>query len=68
MSALTTTEAADRLRLTPATIRHMAREGRLEASYVGRQWLIAPEAIDRHLAEHSNREKCSTRRRRRRVA
>lgn len=68
LTPLTTAEAAERLRCTPSTVRHMAREGRLEASYVGRQWLIAPEAVERHLAEHSNREKRSTRRRRRRVA
>ena len=68
MKPLTTTEVAERLHMTPATVRRMAREGRITASYVGRQWLITEEALTEHLEQTSNRERRPARRRRRRAA
>lgn len=68
MSTLTTAEAADRLKMTPRTVARMAHAGEIEASYVGRRWVIPATAIEAYLAEHSNRERRPARRRRRRAA
>ena len=65
---LTTAQVAERLHVTPTTIRRMARDGRLVGSYIGRQWLFTEDAIADLLVEHSNRETRPTRRRRRRAA
>lgn len=68
MRPLTTAQVGERLHMTAATVRRMARDGVLTASYVGRQWLITEDAVDEYLDATSNREKRSTRRRRRRAA
>lgn len=68
MTTLTTTQAAERLHITPATVRRMVRRGDLEASYIGRQWLITEDALADLLATRSNRERRPARRRRRRAA
>lgn len=67
MNLLTVPEAADRLRLTPATVRRMANRGELSASLIGRQWRIPEDSIDDLVARHSNRERRSPRRRRNRT-
>ena len=43
---LTTTEAADRLGLTVRAVQKMIEGGRLEARKVGRDYLIAPGALE----------------------
>lgn len=65
MSTLTAEQVAERLHVTPATVRRMAVAGRIAASKVGRQWLITEDAVTEHLDEHSNRERRPRRRRRR---
>ena len=65
---LTTAQAAERLHITPDTVRRMARDGRIAASYIGRQWLITEQALADHLEQHSNRERRPARRRRRRAS
>ena len=65
---LTTEQVAERLHITPTTVRRMANAGRLTASKIGRRWLFTEESVAALLAEHSNRETRPTRRRRRRAA
>jgi excisionase family DNA binding protein len=43
---LTTAEAADRLGLTIRAVQKMIEAGRLEARKVGRDYLIAPAALE----------------------
>jgi excisionase family DNA binding protein len=43
---LTTAEAADRLGLTIRAVQKMIEAGRLEARKVGRDYLIAPNALE----------------------
>jgi len=65
MRPLNTTEVAERLHMKPSTVRRMARDGQLRASYVGHRWLITEDAIEDYLEQTSNRV---TRPRRRRSA
>jgi excisionase family DNA binding protein len=43
---LTTSEAADRLGLTVRAVQKMIEAGRLPAQKVGRDYLIAPDALE----------------------
>lgn len=43
---LTTTEAAERLGITPRRVTMLIAAGRLAAVRVGRDWLIEPAALD----------------------
>lgn len=47
MSVLTVAEVADRLRVTPATVRRLIRDGELGALRVGRQYRVPAAALDR---------------------
>jgi excisionase family DNA binding protein len=47
---VTLTEAADRLGVAPATLRHQIRNGSLEAVKVGRDWTVADEEVQRYAA------------------
>lgn len=47
---LTTKEVAKRLRLKEPTVQKLCREGRLAASKVGRQYLVAPADLQAYLA------------------
>ena len=47
----TVSEVAKKLRFTPPVIRKAAREGRLPAFRVGREWRFPPARIDR-LVKH----------------
>ena len=49
---LTLAEAAAILKLSPDTLRWQIRNGRLVASKVGRDWLVAPAEVDRYRREH----------------
>jgi len=42
---LTTTEAASRLGITPRRVRALIAAGRLDAERIGRDWLIADDAL-----------------------
>lgn len=48
---LTTTEVAQRLRVTRKTVAVWIREGRLRAVRAGRPWLIPASAVDELLAK-----------------
>jgi len=65
---LTTEQVAERLHMTPRTVRDMCHDGRLVASYVGRRWLVTEQAVEDYLEQTSNRERRPARRRRRRAA
>lgn len=65
---LTAFEAAEELRVKPATVRHLMRSGRLEASKATGSWLTTKSAIEDFLAAGSNRRQSATRRRRRRAS
>jgi len=43
---LTTTTAAAELGVTPGRVRAMITAGRLQATLAGRDWLIAPKALE----------------------
>lgn len=47
---LTSAQAAEYLQLAPATLKRMAREGRVPAAKVGRQWRFRKADLDRWLA------------------
>jgi excisionase family DNA binding protein len=42
---LTTTEAASRLGITPRRVRALIAAGRLAATRIGRDWLVADDAL-----------------------
>jgi excisionase family DNA binding protein len=46
MKLLTTLEAAAALGVTPQRVRVLIATGRLKAQKVGRDWLIAPPALE----------------------
>ena len=46
MKMLTTLEAAVELGVTPQRVRALIVAGRLKAEKVGRDWLIAPHALE----------------------
>jgi len=46
---LTIEETANRLRVTPETIRRQLRSGKLEGTKFGAKWLIKPEAVEQLL-------------------
>ena len=45
---LTLTDAAQRLSLTPDTLRQQIRNGSLKASKLGRDWFVSPSEIERY--------------------
>ena len=49
---MTIEQAAERLSLAPATLRHQARAGKLRAEKYGRDWLVAEEEVERYRREH----------------
>ena len=53
---LTLREAAERLGMSPATLRWQANEGRLGARKIGTQWVVDPEEVERYRRE-SRRQK-----------
>lgn len=48
---MTLAEAADRLGLSPSTLRHQIRNGRLRARKVSRDWYVAPDDLEKYRAE-----------------
>lgn len=51
VSLITLTEAASRLGLSVSTVRHQAQGGRLRASRIGRDWLVAEGEVERYRVE-----------------
>jgi excisionase family DNA binding protein len=47
---ITLVEAAARLGLAPATLRHQAETGRLAAVKLGRDWLVTDAEVERYRA------------------
>lgn len=52
---LTLAQAAAQLGLSPTTLRNQVNAGRLEATLVGKTWVVTQEAIDRYRAERMGR-------------
>ena len=50
VSPVTLTEAAEYLGMAPATLRHQIKNRRLEATKVGRDWMVSDEEIRRYAA------------------
>jgi excisionase family DNA binding protein len=50
---MTIHEAAEHLRLNPATVRRLARNGEIPAVKVDRQWQIERAVLDRWIRERS---------------
>jgi len=46
MDLLTTSEAAERLHVTPIRVRQMIREGKIEAKQVGRDYVIEESSLE----------------------
>lgn len=63
---LTADDVAHQLHMNPATVRALARDGQIRASFVGRRWLFTQDDVDAYLDEQSNRPSLTHRRRRRR--
>ena len=51
VSFVTVSEAAGRLGISEATIRHQIRNGRMRAHKIGRDWDIQPDELQRYRAE-----------------
>ena len=47
---MTLTEAADRLGVAPATLRHQIRNGSLDAVKHGRDWTVDDDEVQRYAA------------------
>ncbi len=52
---MTVNEAARELGILPATVRIQILRGVIPAHKIGRDWIIAPEAVDRYRADHLGR-------------
>ena len=52
-SMMTINEAAEYLSLHPLTVRRLAREGKIPAFKVGRQWRVKRELLDRFIEQAS---------------
>lgn len=50
--SLTLPQAAELLRLTPDTLRQQIHKGRLQATKLGRDWLVTRDELDRYTEEH----------------
>jgi excisionase family DNA binding protein len=48
--------AATLLGLAPTTLRHQIKNGKLRATKVGRDWLLAPDEVERYRLEHRQKE------------
>jgi excisionase family DNA binding protein len=53
---VTLTEAAQSLRLSPATLRQQIAAGKLRATKWGRDWMVEPEEIERYRREHLRKD------------
>ncbi|SDN14073.1 helix-turn-helix domain-containing protein [Acetanaerobacterium elongatum] len=58
MGLLTVKEVADRLKLTPYTVREWIREGKLKASKVGGVWRIKEDNLSALLEESGGKAAC----------
>jgi excisionase family DNA binding protein len=52
---ITLVEAAARLGLAPATLRHQVERGRLAATKLGRDWLVSDAEVERYRATRLGR-------------
>lgn len=53
-SYLTTDEAAKQLQYSPQHIRRLVREGKLDGTKVGRDWIVLADSVDHHLSVREN--------------
>lgn len=58
MGLLTVKEVADRLKLTPYTVREWIREGKLKASKVGGVWRVKEDNLSALLEEGGGKASC----------
>jgi excisionase family DNA binding protein len=49
---MTLKEAAERLGLTPDTLRQQIAAGKLRARKIGRDWTVSPREVERYAKEH----------------
>ena len=49
---LTLRQAAERLGLSPVTLRIQAERGTLKARKIGRDWMVTPAEVERYRAEN----------------
>lgn len=49
---LTVPNVADRLKVTPQYVRKLINEGKLEATRIGKQWVITPECLDEYIRDN----------------
>jgi len=49
---LTLREAAEKLGLSPVTLRVQAERGTLRARKIGRDWMVTPAEVERYRAVH----------------
>jgi excisionase family DNA binding protein len=49
---MTLKEAAERLGLTPDTLRQQIAAGKLRARKVGRDWTVQPKEVEKYRKEH----------------
>jgi excisionase family DNA binding protein len=52
---ITLAEASERYGLSPTYLRTIARNGRLKAKKVGRDWLTTPAAVEAYIRTRSKR-------------
>ena len=49
---LTVQEVADRLKVTPQYARKLISEEKLQATRIGKQWVVKPEDLDKYIKEY----------------
>jgi excisionase family DNA binding protein len=52
VAGMTLKEAAQRLGLTPDTLRQQIAAGKLRAKKVGRDWTVTAQAVEKYRKEH----------------
>jgi excisionase family DNA binding protein len=50
---MTLTQAAETCGLSPTTLRIQIRNGRIEASKLGRDWIVSPKALQAYLKDRA---------------
>ena len=49
---LTVQEVADKLKVTPQYARKLISEEKLQATRIGKQWVVNPEDLDKYIKEY----------------
>lgn len=55
MKEITLAEAAARTGLSPSTLKHQARSGRLKARLVSRTYVVSERELARYMRDHARR-------------